>query len=142
MARRTEDAPPAARTRRGRLLRVRVHEADLARWREAARRHRVNSLSRWLRAAADQAVACGDDPLGWRRDLSAMLRSLNGGVGNNLNQIARALIGGNGLDGCADALARIADDLAGLRQEIRAHLLGTGMPRRRKARSVQAGRAP
>lgn len=142
MKRRTEGAPTAARQRRGRLLRVRVHEADLDRWREAAGRHRVNNLSRWLRAAADQAVACGDDPLGWRRDLSAMLRSLNSGVGNNLNQVARALASENGADACADALSQIADDLAGLRQEIRAHLLGTVVPRRRKDRSVQAERVP
>lgn len=117
--------------RRGRLLRVRVQQSDLTRWRAAAERQGVHNLSAWLRALADQAVACGTDPAGWRHDLARMLRDLNAGVGNNLNQIARTLAPGEALDEINGPLGHLADELGLLRRDIRAHLIGRPLPRRR-----------
>ena len=121
----------AGQGRRTRLMRVRVQQSDLARWRVAAEGQGVHNLSGWLRALADQAVACGADPLGWRHDLSRMLRDLNAGVGNNLNQIARAMAVSGALEGTDATLGQLAEELRLLRQDIRAHLIGRPPARRR-----------
>jgi len=120
-----------SRIRRTRLVRVRVSEDELQRWRTAAAHHGVTNLSRWLRSLADQTAACGDNPMAWRRDLSRMLRDLNSGVGNNLHQIARGLTAVDPALPSPQSLDRLAGDFAAMRSEIRAHLLGRSIPRRR-----------
>ncbi len=119
-----KDGGTSKRNRRSRLLRIRVNEDDVQRWQAAAACKGVHNLSRWLRAAADQASACGDDPVAWRRDLAALLRDLNSGVGNNLNQLARRVARDDPEGLCALTLASMAEDLAGLRHDVRVHLLG------------------
>jgi hypothetical protein len=130
------EAAPRQTARRPKLLRVRVHEAELARWRASAGQHGVHNLSRWLRAVADQAVACGEDPVGWRRDLAALLRSVNA-VGNNINQIARTpACGGRPAD--AAMLEQSAEAVTALSREIRSHLLAQA-PRAARGGRMRAG---
>jgi hypothetical protein len=116
------EAAPRQTAKRPKLLRVRVHEAELARWRASAGQHGVHNLSRWLRAVADQAVACGEDPVGWRRDLAVLLRSVNA-VGNNMNQIARTAAS-RGLPANAAMLEQTAGEVKALSGEIRRQLFG------------------
>lgn len=59
-------------------------------WREAAQRAQV-SLSEWLREAADAAVIAGTTAADLRAAIVALRTDIGRGVGNNLNQIARAL---------------------------------------------------
>ena len=129
----TSEALTRQTARRPRLLRVRVHDAELARWRASAKQNRVTSLSRWLRAVADQAVACGDDPAAWRRDLAALLRSVNA-IGNNMNQIARAAACGS-LPANAAVLEQTAGEVQALGSEIRRQLLGRAARTARSART-------
>ncbi|WP_372623857.1 hypothetical protein [Falsiroseomonas sp.] len=121
--------------RRERILRLRIHAADRARWRAAAERNGVHNLSAWLRAVADQATACGTDPLAWRRHLVGFQRRLNilfeGATG--------VLAGGTaGLPAGPGGPAQIAAELSELRKDVRAVLLGRRMPRRPR-RDEEAG---
>ncbi len=72
--------------------------------------------------------------MAWRRDLAVLIRDLNSGVGNNLNQLnrtaARALTPETG-ERLADALALLAVELVALRGAVQAHLLRHGSPKRR-----------
>jgi hypothetical protein len=138
MANKNGQGGEAGRVGRTRILRVRVSEGELQRWRAAATRTGVKKLSRWVRASADQAAACGDDPLAWRRDLAVLLRDMNAGVGNNINQLVRRMAHSDPEGPCALALARMADDLAGLRHDVRAHLLGGVRSGRRASRQPTA----
>ncbi|MFL1461618.1 hypothetical protein ACI6QG_05410 [Roseococcus sp. DSY-14] len=141
-------------------LRIRVLPAEMDRWRKASRESGAASLSGWLRALADQAVATGDDPKAWRADLARLARDINVGVGANLNQLTTAVYdaqrrGGDAAQGrrlgqMSDALAAMAADLAALRADLGAVLRprhgrrkqqgGATTPRAVMARSVPAGR--
>ena len=124
-------------------LRVRVLPQEMERWREAARESGAASLSGWLRALADQAVATGDDPRAWRAALAKLARDINAGIGTNLNQVAKAVHearrrGGNsaqdqGLSQAADALAAMAADLKALRADLGAVLRPRHGRRQRRA---------
>jgi Bacterial mobilisation protein (MobC) len=59
-------------------------------WREAAGQARM-SLSEWLREAADAVVISGTTAADLRAAIAALRTEIGRGVGNNLNQIARAL---------------------------------------------------
>lgn len=129
---RTPPGGDDGRVLRADRLRVRVLPDELTRWRQAARDSGAASLSGWLRALADQAVATGDDPRAWRADLDKLARDLNAGVGANVNQIAKAVHearrrGGDAAQNrriaqAADALAALAADLAALRADLGAVL--------------------
>jgi len=135
-----EGGEQPGRRGRTRLLRVRVTEGDLQRWQAAAAGNGVSNLSRWLRGVADQAAACGDDPNAWRRELARMMRDLNAGIGNNLNQIARSVAHADPDGLCSVALARMAKEFADLRRDVRAHLLGgVRTPRRASRRQARTG---
>lgn len=133
----------ATTANRHRLLRIRVLPDELARWRAAAEQQGSQNLSGWLRALADQAAACGEDPRAWRRDLARLSRDLNAGLGNNLNQIARALAAEDADAATAEHLARLASELGGLRRAVTAHLRGSNPSHRRTgAKPASKGEAP
>lgn len=126
---RKEQQPAKAREgkrRRERILRLRIHAADLVRWRAAAERGGVHSLSAWLRAAADQAAACGPDPLAWRRDLVSLQRRLNSILEGTLAGIPQGVA-----VPATDPVVptQIAMEIGTLRREVRAVLLGRPLPR-------------
>lgn len=128
----------AGRPQRRGLLRIRAQLAEIERWRAAAGRQGVKNLSGWLRSIADEQVACGSDPLAWRRDLARLARDLNSGLGNNLNQLARSASVGTIDAATTESLARLASELAALRQAIHTHLMCGRQSRRRPAARLMA----
>lgn len=140
---RTARGGEGSRVLRADRLRVRVLPQEMERWREAARESGAPSLSGWLRALADQAVAIGDDPRAWRADLARLARDINAGIGTNLNQVAKSVHearrrGGDSaqdryLSQAADALAAMAADLAALRADLGAVLRPRHGRRKRQA---------
>jgi hypothetical protein len=78
-------------------------------------------LASWLREAADAAVLTGVTAADLRAEIVALRTEIGRGVGNNLNQLARALHTprvGRAADAAthAETLATAARDLAALRQ--------------------------
>jgi hypothetical protein len=95
-------------------------------------------LARWLREAADAVVLTGVTAADLRAEIIALRTEIGRGVGNNLNQLARALHTprvGHAADAVshAEILATAARDLAALRQTAEALL-------RRVERAGQRGR--
>ena len=86
------------------------------------------SLSEWLREAADAAIVAGTTAADLRAAIVALRTDIGRGVGNNLNQIARALNTDIRSGRRADivpheaALAEAARDLASLRRKTEALL--------------------
>lgn len=96
-------------------------------WREAASQARM-SLSGWLREAADAVVISGTTAADLRAAIVALRTEIGRGVGNNLNQIARALNtdirAGRRADGAPHeaALEAAARDIALIRRRTEAML--------------------
>jgi hypothetical protein len=96
-------------------------------------------LASWLREAADAVVLTGVTAADLRAEIIALRTEIGRGVGNNLNQLARALNTAPhtgrpaGAATHAEILATAARDLAALRQTAEALL-------RRVERAGQRGR--
>lgn len=89
------------RPRRNAILRVRMGGDEAARWTAAASAAGHPSLSAWVRALLDQAAATKGDGRAVAAALVALRQDLARGIGNNLNQIAHRLNGGQPVDGTA-----------------------------------------
>jgi hypothetical protein len=96
------------------------------------------TLACWLREAADAAIIAGTTAADLRAEIIALRTEIGRGVGNNLNQIARALHspsrGGRAAEAAsyAETLAAAARDLSVLRHTAEALL--------RRVEGAQRGR--
>ena len=111
---------PRARIAREDRLHVRVVPSEMTRWRTIAKAAGL-PLSTWLRGLADEAAATGRDPTAWRKDCQHLLRTLNSGVGNDLNQLTKLLHTErkaghqSDLGGAEQALAAMTRDVTAMR---------------------------
>ena len=98
-----------ARLRRECIARIRASTHEIERWTAAAEQAGHPTLSSWMRDLADQAAATGSNG----REVAGILVSLRSdlarGVGNNINQLAKHVNEGHGLDG--DRLEQAALDV-------------------------------
>ncbi len=119
------------------FLKFRVIPEEEQRWRAAADASGQN-LSAWLRGVADLAAAGAGavNPAEVRDALVRFRADLNRGVGNNLNQLARALNGDllaekePSASACEAALTRAAEDLSTMRAALQQALGGLSSRRR------------
>ena len=119
----------ASRPRRESLLRVRMGVDEHDRWQSAAEAAGHPSLSSWVRALADEAAATGSDGRAVLAALVALRTDLARGIGNNVNQLARAVNQGNGVT--QPDLARAAHDVHAARLAVSEAILMIRPPRPR-----------
>lgn len=106
---------------RDETIKIRLSRAQLARWQAVAG---PRGLSAWLRQLADLAARSGANPAELRAELVQLRADLSRGVGNDINQLARALNtdlkAGRRPDAAAheQALARMAEDVERLKALI------------------------
>lgn len=112
----------ADRPRREAIMRVRMGGDEHARWTAAARAVGHPSLSSWVRALMDEAAATGGDGRAVAAALVALRTELGRGIGNNLNQIAHRLNGGQPVAGGAldDAGRAVREAQRGIDRALRA----------------------
>ena len=105
-----------ARPRREGIMRVRMGDDEATRWQAAAEAARHPSLSSWVRALADEAAATGSNGRAVAAALVALRADLAQGVGNNVNQLAKAANQGHGVS--VPELAQAAREVEAARRAV------------------------